>query len=59
MMTWPLARGIGRDVAWDLGDSVLNMWTLAWDCEQFRGIFFGHYSHLQHFFDANIFIRRR
>jgi len=55
VMTWPLARGIARDVAWDLGDSVLNMWTLAWDCEQLRGIFFGHYSHLRYFFDANIF----
>ena len=55
VMTWPLARGIAHDVAWDLGDSVLNMWILAWDCEQLRGIFFGHYSHLQHFFDANIF----
>ena len=55
MMTWPLARGIARDVAWDLGDSILNIWILAWDCEQLRGIFFGHYSHLQHFFDANIF----
>src|SRR5207302_2932084 len=55
VMTWPLARGIARDVAWDLGDSILNIWILAWDCEQLRGIFFGHYSHLQHFFDANIF----
>ena len=55
VVTWPLARGLASDVAWDLGDSVLNMWILAWDCEQFRGIFFGHYSHLRHFFDANIF----
>ena len=54
-MTWPLARGMARDVAWDLGDSILNMWILAWDCEQLRAIFFGHYSHLRHFFDANIF----
>jgi hypothetical protein len=54
-MTWPLAAGIARDVAWDLGDSVLNMWILAWDCEQLRGILQGHYSHLRHFFDANIF----
>ena len=29
--------GLGRDVAWDLGDSVLNMWILSWDCEQLRG----------------------
>jgi hypothetical protein len=55
VMTWPVAAGITRDVAWDLGDSVLNMWILAWDCEQLRGIFQGHYSHLTHFFDANIF----
>jgi hypothetical protein len=55
VMTWPLAAGITRDVAWDLGDSVLNMWILAWDCEQLRGILQGHYSHLRHFFDANIF----
>ena len=54
-MTWPLAKGLGRDVAWDLGDSVLNIWILSWDCEQLRGILAGHYSHLQHFFDANIF----
>jgi hypothetical protein len=54
-MTWPLAKGLGRDVAWDLGDSILNIWILSWDCEQLRGILAGHYSHLQHFFDANIF----
>jgi hypothetical protein len=55
LMTWPLAAGITRDVAWDLGDSVLNMWILAWDCEQLRGILQGHYAHVRHFFDANIF----
>src|SRR5262252_8531720 len=55
ILTWPLARGLARDVAWDLGDSVLNMWILSWDCEQFRAILGGHWSHLRHFFDANIF----
>jgi len=55
VMTWPLASHLTRDVAWDLGDSVLNMWILAWDCEQLRGILQGHLSHLRHFFDANIF----
>jgi hypothetical protein len=54
-MTWPLAARLSRDVAWDLGDPVLNLWILAWDCEQFRGILAGHYSHLLHFFDGNIF----
>ena len=55
VMTWPLARGLGRDVAWDLGDSILNMWILAWDAEQFRAILAGHFSHIRTFFDANIF----
>src|ERR1044072_6014124 len=55
VMTWPLARGLPRDVAWDLGDSILNMWILAWDCEQFRAILTGHFSRLSTFFDANIF----
>src|SRR4249920_3581455 len=55
VMTWPLARGLARDVAWDLGDSVLNMWILAWDCEQFRAILSGHLARAGTFFDANIF----
>jgi hypothetical protein len=55
VMTWPLASGLTRDVAWDLGDPVLNMWILAWDCEQLRAILTGHFSHVRTFFDANIF----
>jgi len=55
VMTWPLVGRLTRDVAWDLGDSVLNMWILAWDCEQLRGILHAHFSHFRHFFDANIF----
>lgn len=55
VMTWPLAAGLTRDVAWDLGDSVLNMWILAWDCDQLRALLQGHLSRVQHFFDANIF----
>ncbi len=53
--TWPLALGLGRDIAWDLGDSVLVTWILAWDCEQFRAILGGDFSRLATFFDANIF----
>ncbi|MBI4264726.1 MAG: hypothetical protein HY657_10145 [Acidobacteria bacterium] len=53
--TWPLAAGLGRDVAWDLGDPVLNMWILAWDCEQIRAILGGDVSRVLTFFDANIF----
>lgn len=53
--TWPLVLGLGRDVPWDLGDSVLNMWILAWDCEQIRAILTGDLSRVGSFFDANIF----
>ena len=53
--TWPLALGLGRDVAWDLGDSLLNMWILAWDCEQILAILSGDVSRIATFFDANIF----
>ena len=53
--TWPLVRGLGRDVPWDLGDSILNMWILSWDCEQIRHILGGEFSRIATFFDANIF----
>jgi hypothetical protein len=53
--TWPLARGLGRDVAWDLGDSVLNMWILAWDGEQMRAILGGDFARIGTFFNTNIF----
>jgi len=53
--TWPLARGIGRDVPADLGDPVFVMWALAWDCEQLLAILRGDFTRLATFFDANIF----
>ena len=53
--TWPLAAGLGRDVAWDLGDSVLNMWILSWDVEQMRRIAAGDFARIAAFFDGNIF----
>src|SRR5688572_1458664 len=53
--TWPLARGLGRDVPADLGDPVFVMWVLAWDCQQLLAILRGDFSRLATFFDANIF----
>lgn len=32
--TWPLAAGLTHDVPWDLGDSLLNDWILAWHYHQ-------------------------
>jgi len=53
--TWPLARGLSHDVPWDLGDPLLVMWILAWDCEQILRILGGDASRIAGFFDANIF----
>lgn len=53
--TWPLVLGLGRNVAWDLGDSVLVMWILSWDCEQLLRMLGGDFSRLATFFDGNIF----
>ena len=53
--TWPLVRGIARDVPADLGDPVFVMWVLAWDCQQLLAILAGDLSRLSTFFDANIF----
>lgn len=53
--TWPLALGLGRDVAGDFGDPVLNIWIIAWDCEQLLAILGGEFSRIATFFDANVF----
>ncbi len=53
--TWPLVLGLGRNVAWDLGDSVLVMWILSWDCEQLLRILGGDLSRVASFFNGNIF----
>ncbi len=48
VFTWPLARGLTRDIAGDFGDPLLNAWILAWDASHLgRGwwnanIFFPH-----------------
>jgi hypothetical protein len=53
--TWPLARGLTHDVAWDLGDPVLVIWALAWNCAQILAILGGDLSRVSSYFDANIF----
>ena len=55
VVTWPLARGLGRDVAGDLGDSLVVMWAVSWDCEQILTVLHGHSSAALHYFDANVF----
>jgi hypothetical protein len=53
--TWPVARGLDRNVAGDLGDPVFAMWALGWNCDQLLAILRGDLSRLATYFDANIF----
>ncbi len=44
-LTWPLARGLTRDIPGDFGDPLFTMWVLSWDL-----------THLGHgWWSANIF----
>ena len=52
--TWPLALGLARDVPGDLGDSLLNMWILAWGAEHVPGLLTGQITWAA-FWNANIF----
>ena len=54
VVTWPLVLGIASDVPGDLGDSLLNMWILAWGAEQAPRLVTGGISWTA-FWNANIF----
>ena len=54
VLTWPLALGMAGDVPGDLGDSLLNMWILAWGAEHVPRLLTGAMS-WQAFWNANIF----
>jgi len=53
-LTWPLAAGLASDVPGDLGDSLLNMWILAWGAEHLPRVATGAMS-WSAFWNANIF----
>ena len=54
-MTWPLAAGLTRDIPWDLGDSVLNIWILQWGADHWLRFLGGDLGALRGYFHANIF----
>jgi hypothetical protein len=54
VMTWPIARGLASDVPADLGDSLLNMWIMAWVAEGLVAIARGGMSFAD-LWNANIF----
>jgi hypothetical protein len=55
IFTWPLSLGLPRDIPWDLGDSLLNAWILAWDADHILRFLTGDFSALNGFWNANIF----
>jgi hypothetical protein len=54
-LTWPLARGISKDVPADFGDPLLNTWVLAWDAEHMLRAISGNPGALREYWNANIF----
>ena len=55
VFTWPLAAGLTRDIPWDLGDSLLNAWILAWDADHLLRFLSGDLNAIRNFWNANIF----
>ncbi len=53
--TWPLARGLGSDLPWDLGDPVLNAALLERNLRRLLAFLDGNFDALRGFFDARIF----
>jgi len=53
--SWPLALGLSRDLAWDLGDPVLNVFLIGRNDALFLRALGGDVSALGSFWDARIF----
>lgn len=54
-LTWPLARGLGRDFPGDLADPVLNCWIVAWGADHVLRLASGRWDAFAGYWDANIF----
>jgi len=55
VFTWPLVLGLTRDVPWDLGDSLLNLWILGWGADHIVRFLGGELDAFRGFWNANIF----
>src|SRR5205814_2632027 len=55
VLTWPLARGLGRHAPGDFGDPLLNTWILSWDADHLLGALTGRVSALAEYWHANIY----
>jgi hypothetical protein len=54
-LTWPLARGLTRDLPADFGDPLLNSWILAWDADHLLRALGGHLQAIREYWNANIY----
>jgi hypothetical protein len=59
VVTWPLITQLDVAVPQTLLDPLLNCWILAWDSERLLGIFGGHFSEVNRFWQGNIFHPQR
>ena len=53
--TWPLATRLATSVPWDLGDSLLNAWILAWHFRQAGRVLHGDVGAFADWWHPNIF----
>jgi len=54
-LTWPLVRGLARDVPSDFGDPLLNSWIVAWNADRFLRLLSGDVAGFAQIWHANIF----
>jgi hypothetical protein len=55
VMTWPVARGLDRDIPGDLGDPAFVAGIMAWGANHWIALFTGHFAAASHFWDAPFF----
>lgn len=55
VLTWPLARGLTRDIPGDFGDPLLNAWIISWDADHLERAITGHPGALREYWQANVF----
>jgi hypothetical protein len=55
VLTWPVVRGLARDLPAGFGDPLLNAWILTWDADHLLRALEGHPGALTGYWNANIY----
>lgn len=55
VLTWPLVPGLARDIPWDLGDSILNVWIIQRGADLLLRFLGGDLAALSGYWNAPIF----